>query len=127
MEESTVTDPFASMPRTRGRFRDILEIKQANIAAGYHFFDPPTLRFFGSRVSDRVYGGRIFVTSERDSGMTFRGEHVAAWDGRRCYTLRIAHDDGSVDTIGDLGQYASWSGAHAAAERIAARLVDPPK
>lgn len=50
---------------------DIHEIKDANRAAGLHFFDAETLKFFHSKVYPTVYqgpGGVYFVTSEyRDS------------------------------------------------------------
>lgn len=50
---------------------DIHEIKDANRAAGMHFFDRDTMKFFHSKVFPTVYqgpGGVYFVTSEyRDS------------------------------------------------------------
>jgi hypothetical protein len=78
----------------------------------YHFFDPDTLRWWGSRVSSKLYGGRFFVTSE----LSF------CRDDRR-YTVRFACDDGTVETIGEFRKYASWSGAHAAARRLGERWV----
>jgi hypothetical protein len=44
------------------------DIKLANAAAGNHWFEPATLRFFRSRVGDTVYqgpGGVYFVSSEQ--------------------------------------------------------------
>lgn len=46
---------------------DIHEIKEANKASGYHFFDRDTIKFFHSKVFPTVYqgpGGVFFVTSE---------------------------------------------------------------
>ena len=43
------------------------QIKTANKARGFHWFDPDTLRFFKSRIGGAVYqgpGGVYFVTSE---------------------------------------------------------------
>lgn len=94
-------------------YRTVDEIVRANQRAGFHFFDRDAMRFFGSRVHDEVYGGRFFVTSELD----FYGE-------RRFYTVREATEDGSVEVVGEFQQYASRSGAHAAARRYAAQEVD---
>ena len=61
------------------------EIKSVNAAAGYHYFDASTMRFFRSRVGDTVYqghGGVYFVTSEQ----------FVASDGTRFprkYTVRL--------------------------------------
>jgi hypothetical protein len=44
------------------------QIKDANAAAGYYFFEASTMRFFRSRVSETVYegpGGVYFVTGEK--------------------------------------------------------------
>lgn len=46
----------------------INDIKAAVRATGSHWFDPDTMRFFGTRVSETVYqgsGGVYFVTSEK--------------------------------------------------------------
>lgn len=90
-------------------FRNIREIEDANRRAGYYFFTPDAMRFFRSRVHDDVYGAGFFVTSEQfDHGYP------------RCYTVRFARPDGSITTVSTFQQYASRSGAHAAAARYAA-------
>jgi hypothetical protein len=46
----------------------INEIQAANRNAGYHWFDPSTMRFFGTRIFPEVYqgpGGIYFVTSDK--------------------------------------------------------------
>lgn len=78
----------------------IEDIKQANRAAGQHWFDAGTMRFFQTRVHNRIYGGRYFVTSERMP------------NGDRVYTVRLARSDGGIETVGRLGQYASSEAAH---------------
>jgi hypothetical protein len=100
-------------------FRDIGQVRYANNQLGHHFFDRDTLRFFSSRVHDDLYGGRYFVTSERDESY---GSFGAAWDGERRYTIRKANPDGSIETVGQFGQYGSRSGAHAAAARLAGEV-----
>lgn len=98
-------------------------IRRASSRAGSHFFDPATMRAFGSRLLDAVYpaagGGRsYFVTSERDR---YPG---GAWDTVRRYTVRVISWR-NPSTIGeptglDFGAFASRSGAVAAARRLAA-------
>jgi len=89
-------------------FFSIRAIKAANYAAGYFFFSPGSMAFFQSRVSHKLHG-HYFVTSERPR-----------WDqnARRRYTIRKVEDNGSVDTIGELGQFASSTAAHRAAARL---------
>ena len=100
----------------QGAFDSIAHVRAANYNLGHHWFDKGALRFFGSRVHDKLYGGRYFVSSEQDSGF---GSLGAAWGGARRYTVRVANSDGSIETVGEFGQYASRSGAHAAAARFA--------
>lgn len=76
----------------------ITEIKQANRAAGNHYFEPATMRFFDSRVERRVYsgnGGVYFVTSEQ-----FHGSQGTA---PRRWTVRQFHPEtGDIDTCGEF-------------------------
>jgi len=49
----------------------LAEIRAANKAAGFYFFEPATLRFFDSRILRAVYqgpGGVYFITSEQFHG-----------------------------------------------------------
>lgn len=87
------------------------DIKARNHDAGNHFFDRDTMRFFRSRISERVYPnihgtGTLFVTSERGP------------DNIRRYSVRIALPDGSIDAASRFGDYHSLSGAHRAADRL---------
>lgn len=93
----------------RGPYASIGDIQRANAEAGQHYFEPDTMRFFSSRVSAGVHGGRYFVTGER------RGFD----DYRRAYTVRIALDSGHVETVGEFLAYSSSAAAHRAAERAA--------
>jgi len=94
-------------------FRTVDDVIVANKRAGQHFFDSATMRFFRSRVGGALYAGRFFITSERnDMG-----------DYPRLYTVRVAHDDGTIGEMGEFQQYASWSGATKACERYARQLV----
>lgn len=83
----------------------ISAIKAANAAAGYYFFSPETMRSFGSRVSDDVIQGVLFVTSERD-------RIGNAWDGARRYTVRrFFPETGSIQTVSEFGQFATLAAA----------------
>lgn len=84
----------------------IEKIAAANRAAGYHWFDRDTMRFFRCRVSGPVIAS-MFVSSER------------RWDSPRYYTIRRANPDGSINTIGEFQQYRSKRAALNAIRRIA--------
>lgn len=102
--------PDRLITRVQRWYHDIDEIKQANRAAGFKFFTPGAMQFFRSRVHDTVYGGRYFVTSERDP------------DGNpRRYTVRKCDTDGDVGTAPghDFMEYASRDAAHKAAQQLA--------
>lgn len=75
----------------------INEVMRRNRDAGRHFFDPDTMKGFGSRVeaetADLGDGYVLFLTSERDR------EVPAVWDGRRRWTIRIIGPDGEIDTV----------------------------
>lgn len=72
----------------------INEIKDHMRAAGSHWFDPDTMRFFKGRVLDEVYqgpGGIYFVSSERHN------------DDPRKYTVReFVADTSDIKTAGEF-------------------------
>lgn len=97
---------------------DMAEIKARNSEAGYHFFDKDTLRFFGSRVSETVYGDGYFVTSEQDrSGF---GQLGQAWNGERRYTIRRAMPNGSIAQASTFGVWRTLR----CAKRVAAYFAE---
>ena len=73
------------------------------------------MRWFNSRVHDNVYGGCVFVTSEKND-MPYCAPQP------RVYTVRVAMDDGSIETYGSMGDYATRADAHADARWLAAGL-----
>lgn len=93
-------------------YRTIADIKLANKAAGHFFFSKETLDWFSSIVEPGVYGGRYFVTSERD-------ESGIVWGGKRRWSVRRANDDGTIDTVGEFGGFASKARATQAARTYA--------
>lgn len=96
-------------------FYTLDQIKEANARAGGHWFEPGALRFFASRISDRVHcgpGGIFFVSSEQ-----FRSSRG---NGPRLYSVREFHPDtGRVETVGEFQAYKSGRAAHAAAAEMA--------
>ncbi len=87
-------------------FFTIEQIEQANDEHGHHWFEPGTRRFFKSRASGPVIAGRYFVSSERGPGMP------------RLYTIRVANENGSIDTVGEFQQYKSKRAALNAARAL---------
>jgi len=77
------------------------DIKRNNKKAGYHFFDKDTMRFFNSRIETGLYKDNTFITSEQFD-----------YNSPREYTIRRALNDGiKIETIGELGQFATLEDA----------------
>jgi hypothetical protein len=83
------------------------QLKYLNESNGYHFFDKDTMRAFNSRIHSEIYGGCVFVTSEKQS---YRHD--------RKYTVRIVHTDGSIETVSSFQQYSTRYAAHSAAKHL---------
>lgn len=82
-------------------FSNIDQIAGLDRETGGHWFSPGAMRWFGSECGWRVWGGRFFVSSEKDA--TGR-----AWGGVRRYTVRQATYDGGrvrIDTVGEFGEH----------------------
>ncbi len=89
----------------------IARMKQANKAAGMHFFDPDTLRWWNSKIYQPVEGpgGVYFATSEF---------HNATAPAR--FSVRRWHpEDSSVETIGEIQGYATLQDAMRAVRALA--------
>jgi hypothetical protein len=86
------------------------KIKDSLREAGSHWFDPDTMRFFGTRVLGMVYqgpGGIYFVTSEQPP------------HGPRGYTVRKFTPPDDIDTVGELCGYKTGGAASSAARGLA--------
>ena len=82
-------------------------IRAVNRAAGQHWFEAGSMRFFKSRVHPTVYGGRYFITSEQGP------------NGIRAYSIREAVDWGKrIDTVGEFQGYATKSDAVLAVRKL---------
>jgi hypothetical protein len=93
----------------------IPQIIRANENSGRYFFSKGAMRSFNTRVHDVVYGQCVFVTSERNNIPYARRQP-------RVYTVRIALEDGSIETYGNLGDYATRSQAHTQAQWLGKAL-----
>jgi hypothetical protein len=97
-------------PQIMTTYENIRQIEYANTSAGHYFFSPSTMRFFRSKIASRsIIGGRYFITSEQFDASS-----------PRLYTIRIANDDGSIDTVGEFQQYETVEAAKRAAKQLAA-------
>lgn len=104
------------MPATKHRTYTLDQIKDANRSAGQHWFDPDTLRFFGSRVLVTTYGpdsiGRVYFVSSERSGF----DH----DAPRAFTVRSFDPaTAGIDTVGEFLGHATRSRAITAAKQAA--------
>jgi hypothetical protein len=92
---------------------NITDIKRANKAAGNHWFEPATMRFFNSKVESRIYegpGGVYFVTSERRER-----------DMPKRYSVRVFDPStGDIDTVGEFQEFSGLHNARATAHTLAA-------
>jgi len=85
----------------------ITEMKALNKAAGYHFFDRATIRFFNSHVVSKLYNNELFITAEQ------------CWNKKNFfYTIRRFNSDSSIVNMGDFQQYTSLSTVRKEARRL---------
>lgn len=100
---------------------------------GNHFFDPDTLRFFSSRVSEQLYrvdsSRGYFVTSEQNVGYGPRLYSVRAYEIRAPHTPRPARELDEIletHTVGEFQGYWTAREAHQrAAELQGYARIDP--
>ena len=97
------------------QYRTMADVRRANAANGFHFFDASTLRFFASRIGRTLYGGRYFITSEQ-----FISYSDPSYSGDRLYTVREVQPDGSIETVGEFQQYETNAQARAAIRNLLA-------
>lgn len=91
-------------------FYDMKQLKLYARQHGSHFFDPDTMRFFRSRVGDKMYpapDGIYFVTSEQYDASS-----------PRLYTVRFMNEKGDISTIGEFQGYATGKAAAREAKRL---------
>jgi hypothetical protein len=84
-------------------FFTIEQVRAANEAAGQHWFSPDTMRFFGSRIASEVIRGRFFISTEQGPR-----------DSTPRATIRMAEDDGTIETVGEFVAHETPEEARAA-------------
>jgi hypothetical protein len=102
------------MTTTEIRTVSMDEIKRRyQSGVGRHWFDPGTMRFFGTRLPQYGYegsGGVFFVTSER---------FVARLGSKlRKYSVRKLRGDGDIETIGEFNTLSKYR-ANTIAKKLA--------
>ena len=79
-------------------------LKEQNTKAGYHWFKPDTLRYFGSKVYPDFYK----KSSTSSKGYFITSEDKGFNDKSKGYSVRVGNEKtGQVDTIGEFNQYSS--------------------
>lgn len=91
-------------------FTTIADVRAANKAAGQHWFERGTMRFFQTRIESALYGGRCFITSEQCPIGTGHP---------RLYSIREALPTGRIETVGEFQQYRHIEDAREAARKLA--------
>ena len=88
----------------------ISQLKNLHERNGGYFFTEDAKRFFRSRIHSDVYGGCVFVTSEKHVSWRFEGD--------RLYTVRYMDGDGNTHTVGDFQGFETRSKAHTFARNL---------
>lgn len=103
------------LPNASTRFNTIQDIARASLAAGSHWFDKGSMKFFNCRLMPDIFhaaDGRIlFVTSE-DNG----------YDGRKFSVRAFDPKNADIDTIGDFNSYETKASALKAAKEFASKV-----
>jgi len=76
-------------------YASLKQIKSRNKAAGRHWFSPDTMRFFKTILYPAIYGGCLFISSEKGPS------------GFRMFTVRRANADGSIVSVSDFQQFGT--------------------
>ena len=87
-------------------YETLEQVQQANRQAGRHWFEPDTLEFFESIMESEIIAGRFFITSEKLP------------HGDRMFSVREAHEDGHISTVGTFCYYANLYDAEAAVAEL---------
>lgn len=100
--ETAARSKRAARPPETKTVHSIDELKALNRKNGGCWFEPDTMRFFGTRICGGIQFGRFFITSEQPP------------HGGRAYSVRSFDDEGSVDTVGKFCAHETQAQAQAA-------------
>lgn len=92
-------------------YKTMADVRAANHSIGNHWFEPDTMRFFKSKISDTLYDGRWFWTSEQGP------DEVRRW------SIREANPDGTISTVGEFQGYGTAAAAVRAIRNLMAEAT----
>ncbi len=87
-------------------YTNLLAVVHANDEAGRHWFEADTMEFFKTRLESDLIGGCYFITSER-------GPY-----GPRAFSIRLADEDGHIQTVGEFMEHETLEAATVALEAV---------
>ncbi len=90
--------------------RTVYQLRELHERNGGYFFTEGAMRSFRSRIHSDVYGGCVFVTSEKHISWRF--------DYPRLYTVRYMDANGNTHTAGDFQGFETRSKAHTFAKNL---------
>ena len=97
---------------TASPFGTIRDVVEANEKVGQYWFSRATMHYFHSRIETGLIRGRYFVTSDQSedgTSLDVKGNLIPETERR--YTVRVAKDDGKVETFGDFMAFGSTAEA----------------
>jgi len=92
----------------------VFQLKRIHESNGGHFFSEATMRAFSSRIHSDVYGGCVFVTSEKNRSWRYKYP--------RLYTVRYMDSTGYTRTVGEFQGFETRSKAHTFAKNIGIKI-----
>jgi len=90
-------------------FTGVDAVERANRASGFHWFEPESMHFFGTKIL-RYFGSGVFTTHETDPM------------GRGGWSIRVASQDGNVTTFGEFHALPNSRTATTKAKHLATLL-----
>ena len=90
--------------------RTVYQLRELHERNGGYFFSEGAMRSFSSRIHSDVYGGCVFVTSEKNRSWRYNYP--------RLYTVRYMDGDGNTHTVGDFQGFETRSKAHTFARNL---------
>lgn len=100
--EAAIRRVRQARPPEKQRVTTIAQLKSLNARNGGCWFEPSSMRFFGTRIESEIIRGKFFITSEQPPY------------GSRKYSLRSFDEEGDVNTVGEFCTFNSKADALAA-------------
>lgn len=97
--EAAIRDVRQARPATKRAVSSIADLRRLNEQNGGCWFEPATMRFFGTRIESGIIRGRYFITSEQPP------------HGSRKFSVRSFDESGDVDTVGEFCSLPSKAAA----------------